>query len=708
MKNTLHFLVITLAPALCLFGQTLRNAVPPPSGVIQPPGTGALQRTVASKLAETVSAQDFGAVCNDTNNDTAAIQSALNAVSTINTTGFGTVLLPAGQCRVTAPVIVGRYSNLRGIGNATKIHCDFANWAGTDYNCIRLTAVDPPPANFTVSVGMFGRIFGDFSMYGTGNGGIVSTALYVGMNPALAPIQYSQIVNYAVLGTRIQNIHIEDFDLGVQVCEIQSSQFDDIKTNRTRRGISVNGQAINVQFRFDLSNFYNYTTAVAAGITPFTSSIADPVGFFLDYNQSDSQFAGRYLDGAVVNVTGWPQGVTITDSLDSGAANDLIVNNVLQMTVLNSIFDLATKDAVVIGPPQGFIIENCFVFTSGSANANIRVNPVYIQNAFAHLIIRNNWFDQGNGAVNGMGVFFPDGGPTANPWVNVQIIGNRFFGIQTPINLTSGPRYSIVSDNYGDQNTGVFCYWNNYGEYSFFERNTSKDAYPMISTGAMISPTFTIGINHAPGYDTTPAMGTVNTLAQIWRNAKYSVADSSGTVAVDLAWADAIAGQIQSYKLTTTTNGMQFLTQQGANLLTTLDMRPTATFHRSTVYGSGDASGSQTLYLGFKDHNGPAIAAVKQSATKTGLAFYTENPLNTEHPVATVDPTTATWTFNNAVRIPPVTVATLTGAIRCAGGTEGYLAPVIDANSATFNAALAGGGANHVIGYCNGTGWVVH
>lgn len=44
----------------------------------------------------------------------------------------------------------------------------------------------------------------------------------------------------------------------------------------------------------------------------------------------------------------------------------------------------------------------------------------------------------------------------------------------------------------------------------------------------------------------------------------------------------------------------------------------------------------------------------------------------------------------------------------CDASTEGTLYAVTDASSATFNAALAGGGTNHVMGYCNGTGWTVH
>ena len=44
----------------------------------------------------------------------------------------------------------------------------------------------------------------------------------------------------------------------------------------------------------------------------------------------------------------------------------------------------------------------------------------------------------------------------------------------------------------------------------------------------------------------------------------------------------------------------------------------------------------------------------------------------------------------------------------CNAGAEGVLLAVTDSNTATFNANIAGGGANHVMAYCNATNWVAH
>jgi hypothetical protein len=59
----------------------------------------------------------------------------------------------------------------------------------------------------------------------------------------------------------------------------------------------------------------------------------------------------------------------------------------------------------------------------------------------------------------------------------------------------------------------------------------------------------------------------------------------------------------------------------------------------------------------------------------------------------------------NQVLVNPIAVA---GLPACNAAAEGTLRPVNNANSAVFNAAVAAGGANHIIAYCNGSGWVIH
>jgi hypothetical protein len=83
-------------------------------------GTGAVQRTVESKLQDMVSVKDFGAVGDGVTDDTAAIQAALTA--TQSNLG-GTVIIPPGEYRVTSTLTAGNGVQLIGLGTefSTKI-----------------------------------------------------------------------------------------------------------------------------------------------------------------------------------------------------------------------------------------------------------------------------------------------------------------------------------------------------------------------------------------------------------------------------------------------------------------------------------------------------------------------------------------------------------------------------------------------------------
>lgn len=86
---------------------------------------GGVPRTLSSKLGDIVSVKDFGAVGDGVVNDTAAIQSTINAV---RAAGGGTVYLPTGSYKITTITLysnvslLGAGSNKRGSLNVTTLY----------------------------------------------------------------------------------------------------------------------------------------------------------------------------------------------------------------------------------------------------------------------------------------------------------------------------------------------------------------------------------------------------------------------------------------------------------------------------------------------------------------------------------------------------------------------------------------------------------
>jgi hypothetical protein len=100
-------------------------------------GTGAVERTLTSKLGEIVSVKDFGATGDGSTDDTSAIQAAIDAVEA---RGGGEIRLPAGDYKISSTLtinganvhLVGEGSDdVHGVGSEGTIATTTLTWAGS-------------------------------------------------------------------------------------------------------------------------------------------------------------------------------------------------------------------------------------------------------------------------------------------------------------------------------------------------------------------------------------------------------------------------------------------------------------------------------------------------------------------------------------------------------------------------------------------------
>ena len=136
------------------------------------PRSGAVPRTIAARLADTISVRDFGAVGDGIADDTAAIAAALAS-------GARCVVLPDGSYRTTAPLAVPAKTVLLGAGRDATIlkvaHDGYGiTWSGAEYvdGAVDGLRVELPATNTAAAIRCKGNNFraSDLRIVGGGAG----------------------------------------------------------------------------------------------------------------------------------------------------------------------------------------------------------------------------------------------------------------------------------------------------------------------------------------------------------------------------------------------------------------------------------------------------------------------------------------------------------------------------------------------------------
>ena len=235
-------------------------------------GSGAVARTTASKLQESVSVKDFGAVGDGTTDDTAAIQAAFNSVPAVG----GNIFIPAGTYKLTGTGLTffaKSNAHIYGAGMGATILDGSAVTGGSPNAVIVLGYASSAPSPAVLQ----DVTLRDFSIKGSGSATTGNIINYRGINNiTFARLEVSKGYNEVIYcdgatdafhGLIVKDCYFHDCfayysygvntnTLGVRDIEITGNRFENMAT-----GVYILGENINIS-----GNFFTNISNVGIGV----------------------------------------------------------------------------------------------------------------------------------------------------------------------------------------------------------------------------------------------------------------------------------------------------------------------------------------------------------------------------------------------------------------------------------------------------------
>jgi hypothetical protein len=450
----------------------------------------------------TVKAKAYGAICDGSNDDTGAINSAVSAAVAI-AGGAAiihppkvsvTVELPPGLCIIHAPIVINGFGSLLGSANGTWV-APAEPWTGTDYTMVEMMFpyIGVPGGNGTATINRFlkdinFRYSGNlhpftgvkvFNQTGTSRG----MPYPAGANPAL----------YQEPGIRIEGNTFYTMDTAIDLEDCGECFIENNQILFVRAGLVDGGNNFSVVMD---------DNAIQQGSHTYTSSKSGATVGIL----SNSEVRWVCRGGAGPGCAGGspeqtqivsPQGLTVSNSIVSTFDIDANLVNIQGGNFHDDGFDYGGAGAepgvpnptIYLGRLNWFQMHHCLV-----ANNQPTANPIEIaapvgaptnSSNLDGMWITDNFIQSYQPSSTGSGIYFQPGSHARR---NVYIVNNQFSMLGSGVVVKNPLTHSVVRGNYGFNINKALLLFDASGSSAFQSTvvadNTTPDSVPVLSVSS--------------------------------------------------------------------------------------------------------------------------------------------------------------------------------------------------------------------------------
>lgn len=282
-------------------------------------GTGAVDRTVQSRLRDYVSVKDFGAVGDGIANDTAAIQSAVNTGKT--------VWIPAGTYSITTIDLKGKYPNIIGDGILQTI-IKARSAVATMFDAYEVTDVQVSPvliSNLTID----------------GNNVVTGSGISIRYRH-ISKIDTCLIKNFTAVGAS-----------GIYAIDSYLSLHSNLRITNCYNGMTLDGSNHRTT-----TNSCSFTECTNIGINCLSNGTAADGNYALVFNNCDVEFGsglGAYLNVLDAAFYGCYMGENLNGPSFSVAGGKILVDS-------GVVFYGYTTNSFAVSGTGGYVtFRNCKV-----------------------------------------------------------------------------------------------------------------------------------------------------------------------------------------------------------------------------------------------------------------------------------------------------------------------------------------------------------